>query len=154
MTSPPRWVGVVLRVIVATLAISVVLLPWMRGVFDPPPLRWLDVVLGWQCHRFPSRTWGAGGVSMAVCSRCAGVYAGVIPGVLAAWPRWSARGTALWVTCAVLALVMAVIAEAYGVIGTSHGLRAVTGIALSWPVAALAARWATYGRRVLGGRAR
>jgi uncharacterized membrane protein len=65
------------------------LLPWLRsfgGAILPGAAReaieWTFAPL---CHHLPERTLWIGGAPMCVCSRCAGLYAGLV--IAALWPR-------------------------------------------------------------------
>ena len=127
-----------MRAVVISGCALVLVLPWLRQFLDVAFLDTLDRVLGLQCHRLDARVANLGGVPMAVCSRCAGIYAGVLGGTLLARPRWSVRTTAWVVLGAVVVLVIEAGLEASGLLPTVHTLRAITGAALAWPVSALA----------------
>lgn len=132
------WAPLTLRVVVILGCALVLVLPWLRQLLDVAFLDALDRVLGLQCHRIDGRVPSLGGNPMAVCSRCAGIYAGVLAGALLARPRWSVRTTVWVVLGAVVALVIEAGLEASGLLPTLHTLRAITGAALAWPVSALA----------------
>src|SRR5262249_10978486 len=51
----------------------------------------LDAAFVTMCHRLPERTLLLAGLPMPVCSRCAGVFAGVALGALVSRPHLSAR---------------------------------------------------------------
>ena len=129
-----------MRAVVLLGCVLVLALPWLRQFLDVAFLDALDRVLGLQCHRIDGRVASLGGVPMAVCSRCAGIYGGVLVGALLARPRWSTRTTAWVVLGAVVGIVIEAALEAVGILPTVHALRWVTGAALAWPVSALATR--------------
>ena len=112
------------------------LLPWLGEL---PGLHLLESLLALQCHQLEERTWTIAGVPMAVCSRCAGIYAGVALGASFAWPRLSVRRTILVSLAALVLLVIESALEAWGVLPIFHTLRTLTGLALAWPIAAAAA---------------
>ncbi len=118
----------------------VLLLPWLREATGLRVLEALDEVLAVQCHRLGGRVLDLWGVPMAVCSRCAGIYAGVMVGALLGWPRWSVRVTFVVVGAALLTLVVEAGLEAAGVLPAVHAIRIATGVALAWPVSAIAVR--------------
>lgn len=98
--APPRraWAAWGACVAGAALALGAVLLaPWARGA----GWGWLSVVLyrafDVACHQLPERAFHLNGHPLAVCARCAGLYAGALLG-LAAYPllRPLARTTAPW----------------------------------------------------------
>jgi uncharacterized membrane protein len=76
------------RVWLAGLAILGV---WMAAIIIAPLFRHSGVAaadpiyafFSYLCHQFPSRSLAILGESLAVCSRCTGVYAGLITGFLA-----------------------------------------------------------------------
>lgn len=131
----------VLRALVAGLAALILVLPWARQVTGLAVFDGLDALLGMQCHRLAGRVMSFGGVPMAVCSRCAGVYAGILFGAALARPRLTPRTTVWVVVVAGAAMVAELGLEAVGLLGVNHVLRLTTGAALSWPVSALAVRW-------------
>lgn len=135
-----RWAWV-LRALVVGLATLVLVLPWARQVTGLAVFDGLYALLGMQCHRLEGRVMSFGGVPMAVCSRCAGVYAGILFGAGLARPRWTVRTTVWVVVAAGSAMIAEVGLEAFGVLPVHHFVRLVTGAALSWPVSALAVRW-------------
>lgn len=68
------------------------LLPWImaghRSVL-------LEAVFGTTCHRMPERSLLLGGVQMLVCSRCAGIYLGLLTGALMPARLWLASDWAV-----------------------------------------------------------
>lgn len=137
-----KVVASVLRWLVVTFAALVFALPWARQLTGVTALDWFDALLGLQCHRIEGRVAEIGAVSMAVCSRCAGVYLGVLGGAATSWPRLTPRVT-VWVVVVAGALMVAELGlEAAGVLPVVHLLRGATGALLSWPVSAFAVRWA------------
>jgi uncharacterized membrane protein len=68
------------------------LLPWLRALGDralPVSARQaIDQAFSSVCHHIPERTLSLFGTSMCICSRCAGLYAGVAVAALLSWrPR-------------------------------------------------------------------
>lgn len=136
------WIAIALRIAVAVSCVIVLALPWLRQATGGAVFDAVDAVLGMQCHRLPGRVLEVGGVPLAVCSRCAGIYAGIGLGAALARPRWSARITVVVVGVAGAVLVLEAWLEWAGFLGVVHALRLLTGVSLSWPVSALAVRWA------------
>ena len=122
-----------LRVAIAAVG----LLPWALGLLplSTPELR---VVFHTMCHQLPERTWQLRGEPMMVCSRCAGLYAGIAAGALLPLPRrWLSFGRALF--CAALGLNLIEFGtEALGLRSLSHPPRMAVGALLGWVMAALA----------------
>jgi len=131
----------VLRVLIAAGAVMVLLLPWLRHLTDASLFDAVEALLGMQCHRLAGRVIQVGSTQMAVCSRCAGIYAGIGIGVGLGRPRWLAKTTAWVVAVAGVSMLVEIGLEAFGVVPVAHAIRWMTGMALSWPVAALAIRW-------------
>ena len=129
-----------MRVGVVLVTASMLVLPWLREATGLWVLDLLDGVLAVQCHRLDGRVLDLWGMPMAVCSRCAGIYAGVMVGALLAWPRWSVRMTFVVVGVALVAMAMEAGLEAVGVVPTVHAIRFATGAILAWPVSAIAVR--------------
>jgi hypothetical protein len=69
-------------------------LPWLvaplrASLLSPRSGALLDLLFLPMCHRLPERTLLLDGVAMPLCSRCAGLFAGVALGALACWPALS-----------------------------------------------------------------
>jgi len=106
------------------------LLPWIRGLAN----RELHASLGGAidaaffalCHHAPERTLVLGGDVMCVCSRCAGLYAGVF--LAAVWP-WRASPAILRIVLpAGAALMMAdILSQDLGLHAPWHPVRLATG---------------------------
>ena len=116
-----------LRALVAIAGI----LPWalaLARVHGPA------VVLSFHtlCHQLPERTISLLGAPMVVCSRCAGVYAGIFLGALLPLPRaWLRHGRRV-VVCAAVPALIDVVTQDLGVHPSWHPARLVTGLALGW----------------------
>jgi uncharacterized membrane protein len=113
----------------ATLAF-VGLLPWIRGLahreLHASLAGAIDAAFFSLCHHAPERTLLLGGDAMCVCSRCAGLYAGVF--LAAVWP-WRASPTTLRIVFpAGAALMMAdILSQDLGLHAPWHPLRLATG---------------------------
>jgi uncharacterized membrane protein len=84
------------------------------------------------CHQMPERTLVLGGTPMVVCSRCAGVFAGVAIGALLALPqRLLPVGRALVIGAVALA-TLDVITQDVGLHPPFHPVRLATGLAMGW----------------------
>lgn len=129
-----------MRVGVVLVTASVLVLPWLREATGLGLLELLDGVLAVQCHRLDGRVLDLWGMPMAVCSRCAGIYGGVMVGAVLAWPRWSVRVTFVVVGVALVAMAVEAGLEAVGALPPLHAIRLATGAILAWPVSAIAVR--------------
>ena len=92
------------------------------------------------CHQLPERSLIVGGVPMIVCSRCAGLYAGVVIGALTPMPMplFERLRTTLFIVLGVA--VTEVLLQDLHVLVLSHGRRLATGFALGWVAAAATSR--------------
>lgn len=111
------------------------ILPWalaIAGVHAPE----LAQVFHTLCHQRPERTLAIFGAPMLVCSRCAGVYAGVALGVVLVLPRtWLPRGRTL-VIAALAAAVAEIAVQDLGLHPPWHATRLATGLMLGWTASA------------------
>ncbi|MDI1478525.1 DUF2085 domain-containing protein [Polyangium sp. y55x31] len=96
----------------------------------------LDSVFSAICHRLPERTLRLAGVVMPLCSRCAGIFAGLAAAALVGWPA-DARPRARrgWLLSAGLCMVVDVIARAAGPYPGGHATRLATGFAFGYALA-------------------
>ena len=96
----------------------------------------LDVAFITMCHRIPERTLVLAGVAMPVCSRCAGIFAGVAVGALVAWPGLSPRAWRLAITAASLGMLADVVTQDAGLHPVWHPIRIATGFLFGYALAA------------------
>lgn len=110
-------------------------LPWALLL---APIHGHQVALAFRtlCHQLPERTLVVSGAPMVVCSRCAGVYAGVALGVLLPLRRrWLAHGRALFLASLSLG-VLDVVTQDVGLHAPWHPVRLATGLAIGWTASA------------------
>ncbi|WP_437810920.1 DUF2085 domain-containing protein [Sorangium sp. So ce1078] len=96
----------------------------------------LDRLFAPMCHRMPERSLALEGVVMPLCSRCAGIFAGVAAGAAIARPRLA---IAAWrpILIALSALmVLDVATQDLGLRPVWHATRIATGLAFGYAVAA------------------
>lgn len=96
----------------------------------------LDAAFTTMCHRMPSRTLTLAGVAMPLCSRCAGVFAGLAVGALAAWPRLSAAAWRAVITAAAGGMALDVVTQDLGLHPVWHAARLASGLAFGYALAA------------------
>jgi uncharacterized membrane protein len=122
-------------VLVACVALSP-LLPLLTHYWPPSaPLERLALV--WfelHCERDPARSLIIGGVPLAVCARCSGIYFGLGLGALVRFPVLSARATRLWVGLGAALMLLDVSLEDHGLHGGWPAVRVLTGVLLAYPV--------------------
>lgn len=140
MTSPeaePPILPRVARVAFVTIGIVPWLLPLLRAFLPLGSVGVaLDAVFVTMCHRLPERTLVLAGVPMPVCSRCAGVFAGVALGALFVWPALSARAWRWAITAAAAAMALDVATQDLGVHPIWHATRIATGLAFGYALGA------------------
>ncbi len=118
-------------------------LPWIASLLCAYlGLDWLfaalDLLFAPLCHRLPERTLLLAGAPMLLCSRCAGIFAGVALGALLGLPRLRASRWRALTALAALLMTIDVIAQSAGLHPTWHALRLATGILFGYPLAAAA----------------
>lgn len=129
-----RWLGVAALSSIALLPLLPVLaalLPAMAGVE-----RLLGVWFDLHCERDPARTLTLGGVPLAVCARCSGIYFGLGLGAAMRRPRLSPPALRGWVLAGAALMVADVVLERAGLHGPWAPLRVLTGLLLAYPVGA------------------
>lgn len=113
------------------------LVPWLiaptRAALPAGLSAWLYAALGATCHQRPDRTLMLG-APMPVCSRCAGIYAGIaLAALLVHRPSERALGVLLTVSVALLGID--VITQELALRPMWHGARVATGALLSYSIA-------------------
>lgn len=114
--------------------------PWIF----PLVARWLparaaalvDSVFEATCHRIADRTLALAGAPMPLCSRCAGIFAGVALGAIVARPHFDLRAARIWLVVASALMVADVLAQDHGIHPMWHSTRLLTGAALGYVVGA------------------
>src|SRR5687768_8531314 len=88
---PYRILPVIARVVLIVVGFLPWIVPFARGYLPLEVGEALDRLFWPVCHRFPDRTIELAGWLMPLCSRCAGIFAGIAVGAVIAWPRLSLR---------------------------------------------------------------
>ena len=95
----------------------------------------LDLAFLPMCHRLPERTLSLAGVPMPLCSRCAGIFAGVALGALLARPRL-ALSPLRWSIAATGALMaLDVVTQDVGLHPIWHPTRVASGLLFGYAIA-------------------
>jgi uncharacterized membrane protein len=92
----------------------------------------LDALFMLVCHRMPERTLELAGVAMPICSRCAGIFAGLSLGMLVCWPRPSIQRARWALGAAGLLMLGDVLAQDFGLHPMWHATRLATGALLGY----------------------
>lgn len=114
----------------------------------------LDLFFLPMCHRLPERTLALVGVSMPLCSRCAGIFAGLALGSLIQRPRLEIARWRILVVVAGALMVLDVVTQDLGLHPVWHATRIATGLLFGYAIAAaclLAMRNAAGDAGALGG---
>ncbi len=112
------------------LLLTAGLLPWLSPWLSPRVKAALDAALAPVCHQIPSRTLVIAGQAMSVCSRCAGVYAGIALGALLAWPRTRAWRSALPAAAGIM--LVDIMTQDLALHPAWHATRLATGAAVGY----------------------
>jgi len=122
----PTRVSCLLRILAALIGV----LPWAFAIFGQHTLG-VPLFRG-LCHQSPERTLVICGAPMDVCSRCAGIYAGIAIGaVLPPFGYMARHGrTVVWIAISVVLLDVAV--QNYLLNSINHGFRIATGLIAGW----------------------
>lgn len=103
----------------------------------------LDAAFVTMCHRMPERTLALAGMAMPLCSRCAGVFAGVAAGALiGGWGggSWSAAAWRRAIVAASALMILDVATQDLGVHPVWHPTRIATGFLFGFALAAACMR--------------
>lgn len=104
-------------------------LPALRAFLPMGPIGLLlDAMFVPVCHRRLERTLVFWDVPMPLCSRCAGIAAGLALGAIVAWPSPSLRATRITLVCATFAMLLDVVTQDLGVHPAWHPTRIATGL--------------------------
>ena len=115
-------------------------IPWLFAAAHSRPVAAVALFHG-LCHQLPEKTLSLGGVAMLVCSRCAGIYAGVALGALVPAPRSWCSASRRLLLAAALPMLVDVILQATGTIPILHATRLGTGLLAGWVASALLFAW-------------
>lgn len=88
------------------------------------------------CHRMPERSLALDGVMMPLCSRCAGIFAGVAAGAAILRPRLPMRVWRPLLLALGTLMVVDVAAQDLGLHPASHPIRLATGLAFGYGLTA------------------
>jgi len=103
------------------------------------------------CHRQSARTIELAGMAMPLCSRCAGIFAGLALGAALCWPRINVKQGRIGLLVAGLIMLADVIMQDLGVHPMWHSTRVATGTLLGWIASAMLMA-AIVGERAIGCR--
>ena len=111
-------------------------LPFAQAYVPLGPL-WLllDLPFAAVCHRLSERTIELAGVAMPLCSRCAGIFAGLALGVLLCWPRPTLKQARFALLGAGLLMVADIVTQDVGYHPMWHSTRLLTGGLLGYVAA-------------------
>lgn len=128
MTRDRTIVAAVIASISAALLGTSVLCAWAIAHGASPAWRLPFRLL---CHGLPERSLSLAGVSMPLCARCVGIYAGLLAGLLlfALLPGVAERTMRLIALAAVTPLAIDGFTQLFGLRESTNPLRLATGIA-------------------------
>lgn len=117
------------------LAGALPFISWSLSQMDEHAPRLLAPWFRFQCHGLVDRTLVLGGQPFPVCSRCLGIYGGLLIGGLLALPLLTARARRVWLLGAAALMVLEVFVQDTTGHRPYHPLRLLTGFLLALPVA-------------------
>jgi uncharacterized membrane protein len=130
-----RWFARSVRALLVMVGSSPL---WVPFIQDVPGARFVarafEAWFAFQCERDTGRSLFLRGLPMPVCTRCFGIYLGLLLGALVLRPRLGAPLARLWVAIAALLMLLDVLTEALRMRPQWAPLRIVTGLLLSYPV--------------------
>jgi uncharacterized membrane protein len=115
-------------------------LPWLPPlvgrVLPTPFTHAIELAFAALCHHVPERTLVMHAQPMCVCSRCAGLYAGIALAALGSWSRSGARRLRLFLGAGLLLMVADIVTQDLGLHAPWHVARLATGALVGGSAAA------------------
>jgi uncharacterized membrane protein len=96
----------------------------------------LDLIFLPMCHRIPARTLYFAGFPMPLCSRCAGIFAGLALGALIMRPRFELARFRILVAAASALVLLDVVTQDLGVHPIWHATRIASGLLFGYAIGA------------------
>lgn len=96
----------------------------------------IDLLFVPMCHRIPARTLYYAGVPMPLCSRCAGIFAGLALGALIMRPRIDLARWRVVVVITTALMLLDVVTQDLGVHPIWHVTRVATGLLFGYAIGA------------------
>jgi uncharacterized membrane protein len=87
----------------------------------------VEVTFALVCHRMAERVLVLGGCAMPVCSRCAGIFAGLATGAVIAWPAMSLPRAQRTLAVALVLMLCDIVTQDLGLHPPWHAARLATG---------------------------
>lgn len=133
-----RRLGWAMRLLLLLVGLVPWLLPFARRYLPGEPLwRLLDLGCEGVCHRMATRTLTLASLPMPLCSRCAGICAGLGLGALLGWPRLPPSAARLALGAASLVMLADVVAQDLAWHPLWHWSRLATGALVGYLAARL-----------------
>ena len=110
-------------------------LPWMLVAFSRYTSAMRPLFKSF-CHQIPERSLTFFGTPMVVCSRCAGIYAGIALGAVMPSFDFMARHGRLLLWVALFIVLSDVFVQNYLLHSINHTLRITTGFIAGWTASA------------------
>jgi uncharacterized membrane protein len=95
----------------------------------------LDLLFLPMCHRLPERTLTLAGMPMPLCSRCAGIFAGVALGALIMRPRLSLSSWRWMIGATGALMALEVVTQDAGLHPIWHSTRVLSGLLFGYALA-------------------
>ena len=118
------------------LVTTAIVLAWVGSIIAAPVLNSSSIYsfFSWICHQIPERSLHVGENQMAVCSRCFGIYLGLLIGIVV-YPLWrSIEETEpvprIWLVLSLVPITIDWSLTVFGIWENTHVTRLVTGLIL------------------------
>ena len=112
---------------------SLPFISWFLSILGARPGP-LDAWFRFQCHGLIDRSLALGGRFFPVCSRCLGIYGGLLLAAVIARPKLEASARRVWLIAAAAVMVTEVYIQDRTGHAPYHPIRLMTGLLLAWPV--------------------
>jgi len=122
--------------LVSLWTISIIAAPVARSGAMPSLTEPLFIFFGYICHQLPERSLSVFGEPLGVCSRCFGIYLGLLLGI-AVYPVWQRMETIeplprFWLFISLIPVGVDWSLTAFGIWENTHFSRLVTGVILGF----------------------
>lgn len=125
-------------------------LPWLARSLPIALAKVVDAAFFPLCHHVAGRVLAWGPRPMCVCSRCAGLYAGLAIGLVLGGPDWEDRTWKRLLAVALGLTLADVVTQDLHLHAPSHPTRLLTGAALGWVASGWMVRATSRSRRSPG----
>ena len=130
-----RNVWLITAGVVATWVAVIIAAPLLDANFSSPIYHFFSYI----CHQIPNRSLHLAGHQLAVCTRCSGVYFGLLAGIIA-YPLWRPIDEIepiprFWLFLSLIPITIDWALKEFGIWNNTHTSRIITGLILGFACA-------------------